>query len=95
MYIVRYDDESITPSMVGSKGYYLTRLQGMGIMVPQGFILTGRAFLDFLKANGIVHILSDMPDDIEGMRRKSNDVLEAFAKLLLIVGHQLKTKMVA
>ncbi|MBI4777704.1 PEP/pyruvate-binding domain-containing protein [Candidatus Desantisbacteria bacterium] len=79
MYIVQYDDESITPAMVGSKGYYLARLQGMGIRVPQGFILTGKAFLDFLEANGIGHILSDIPDDIEGMRRKSEDCLEAFA----------------
>ncbi len=79
---IQWDDEEIISSESGMKSYYLWELKKIGVKIPQGFVLSQKAFLDFIADNGIYSkiegLLTDFPSDIPGIRDRSQRLCDLF-----------------
>ncbi len=74
-------DQGMTP-YVGNKAARLGELKKMGIKIPPGFVVTKKAFLDFLVDNEIYNQiesqLQHIPADIQGIRSRSDMICNSF-----------------
>ena len=53
VYLLPLSSNNVDPALVGGKGINLVKLKTAGLPVPEGFILSTRAYQDFVKANQI------------------------------------------
>ena len=58
-------------ALVGGKGRSLARLAAAGLPVPAGFLITTRAYVEFVVANGLQHRILELISDASVLRMDS------------------------
>jgi pyruvate,water dikinase len=82
------DDVSLVGGKNASLGEMYTTLASRGIRVPNGFIVTAKAYRDFLEGSGLVEIIHKELDhldtgDIKALQKAGDTVRKAFLKVEL------------
>ena len=82
------DDVSLVGGKNASLGEMYRTLQSRGIRVPNGFIVTAKAYRDFLHGSGLVEIIHKELDhldtgDIKALQKAGDTVRKAFLKVEL------------
>lgn len=82
------DDVALVGGKNASLGEMYTTLASRGICVPNGFIVTAKAYRDFLEGSGLVEIIHHELDhldtrDIKALQKAGDTVRKAFLKVEL------------
>ena len=78
---VGMEDIGLVGGKNASLGEMIRNLEGRGVKVPMGFVITAKAYFDFIKFNNLEQKIKDTlkglnPDDIEDLERRALTVRE-------------------